>query len=48
MKRLFPTLPETPDLGDLFRAFPATLAPILEQMTRYCWLTAYSALLIGS
>ena len=30
MKRLFPTLPETPDLGDVFRTFPATLAPILE------------------
>ncbi len=29
MKRLFPSLPETPVLGDVFQAFPAHIAPLL-------------------
>ncbi len=29
MKRLFPSLPESPVLGDVFQAFPAHIAPLL-------------------
>ncbi|MBD3663307.1 carboxymuconolactone decarboxylase family protein [Sulfitobacter aestuariivivens] len=30
MKRLIPSLPETPDLGDVFRAFPTNVVQILQ------------------
>ncbi len=30
MKNLFPSLPAAPELADVFRAFPATLRPLLE------------------
>ena len=29
MKRLFPSLPDAPVLGDVFQAFPAHIAPLL-------------------
>jgi len=30
MKRLIPSLPETPTLGDVFQAFPEKIAPLME------------------
>lgn len=34
MKNLFPSLPDTPVLADVFRRFPASIAPLLEYHDR--------------